>query len=84
VPLDTLGQVRARLAELAPQLATPGHIEPAPWRGFGRQGKLGPAAFEVPISDFYRTDPISRSSAVMAECSALHAATSEQATGTYG
>jgi len=83
LPLDTLVQVRARMAELAPHLAKHGDIEPAPWKAFGRQGKLGPAAFEVPITDFYRTDPISRSSAVMAECSALHAP-SEQATGTYG
>jgi NADH-quinone oxidoreductase subunit G len=84
VPLNTLGQVRARLADLAPQLAVPGHIEPAPWRAFGRQGKLGSAAFVSPIVDFYRTDPISRASSVMAECSALHAPTSEPATGTYG
>ena len=41
VPLNTLGQVRARLAELAPQLAQPGHIQPATWKSFGRQGKLG-------------------------------------------
>ena len=46
--------------------------------------KIVPAPFAYPIADFYRTDPISRSSAVMAECSALHAAPPEQATGTYG
>ncbi|HEX5079472.1 MAG TPA: NADH-quinone oxidoreductase subunit NuoG [Geminicoccaceae bacterium] len=84
VPLDTLGQVRARLAELAPQLAEPGRIQRAPWQGFGRQGKLGTAAFASPIADFYRTDPISRASGVMAECSALHAPAPESATGTHG
>jgi NADH-quinone oxidoreductase subunit G len=84
VPLNTQGQVRARLAELAPQLAAPGHIQPAPWRGFGRQGKLGTAAFVSPTLDFYRTDPISRASDIMAECSALHTAVPEPATGTYG
>ncbi|MEM7022300.1 MAG: NADH-quinone oxidoreductase subunit NuoG [Pseudomonadota bacterium] len=84
VPLDTLAQVRARLEELAPDLAIPGHIETASWKSFGRQGKLGTALFEVPVTDFYRTDPISRSSPVMAECSELHAPTSEQATGTHG
>ncbi len=84
VPLNTLGQVRARMAELAPQLAVPGHIQPAPWQGFGRQGKLGSAAFALPIEDFYRTDPISRASSVMAECSALHAPASLPATGTDG
>jgi NADH-quinone oxidoreductase subunit G len=84
VPLNTLDQVRARLAELAPQLAEPGHIEPARWQSFGRHGKLGTAAFVSPIEDFYRTDPISRASDVMAECSALHAPVSEPATGTHG
>jgi NADH-quinone oxidoreductase subunit G len=84
VPLNTLGQVRARLAGLAPVLAVPGHIEPAAWQGFGRQGKLGPAAFVSPVEDFYRTDPISRSSSVMAECSALHATPPLPATGTDG
>jgi NADH-quinone oxidoreductase subunit G len=76
--------VRARLAELAPQIAVPGQILPANWRSFGREGKLGPAAFASPIEDFYRTDPISRASSIMAECSALHAPVPEPATGTHG
>jgi NADH-quinone oxidoreductase subunit G len=84
VPLDTLGQVRARMAEIAPALATPDLIEPAAWEPFGEPGKLDGAAFCYPITDFYRTDPISRSSAVMAECSALHLDAAPQATGTYG
>jgi hypothetical protein len=37
-----------------------------------------------PIEDFYRTDPISRASLIMAECSALHAHVPEAATGTHG
>jgi NADH-quinone oxidoreductase subunit G len=84
VPLDSIGQVRARMAELAPQLAEVDLIRPAPWRKFGRQGRLEPTPFAYPIADFYRTDPISRSSAIMAECSALNAAPAERATGTYG
>ena len=84
VPLDSIGEVRARMAELAPQLREPDLIRPAPWQSFGRQGRLDPAPFIYPIADFYRTDPISRSSTVMAECSALHVAPIEQATGTYG
>jgi NADH-quinone oxidoreductase subunit G len=84
VPLDSLAQVRARLAELAPDLAEPDVIRPAPWRKFGRSGKLDGPSFEYPITDFYRTDPIGRSSSVMAECSALHAEPATRATGTYG
>jgi NADH-quinone oxidoreductase subunit G len=33
-------------------------------------GRLTKAAFKSPVSDFYLTNPIARSSAVMAECSA--------------
>ena len=66
VPLDSIGEVRARMAELAPQLVEPDLIRPAPWQAFGRPGKLDPAPFVYPIADFYRTDPISRSSTVMA------------------
>jgi NADH-quinone oxidoreductase subunit G len=84
LPLDSIGQVRARMAELAPQLAEMDVIRPAAWQPFGRQGRLHPAPFAYPIADFYRTDPISRSSAIMAECSALHAMPLERATGTYG
>jgi NADH-quinone oxidoreductase subunit G len=84
VPLDSIGEVRARMAELAPQLSDTDLIRPAPWQAFGRQGRLDPAPFIYPVADFYRTDPISRSSTVMAECGALHAPPIEQATGTYG
>ena len=84
LPLDTLGQVRARMVEIAPQLAEPDVIQPAPWRAFGRKGKLEGAPFASPIADFYRTDPISRASLIMAECSALHAPAPEAATGTHG
>jgi NADH-quinone oxidoreductase subunit G len=84
VPLDSIGQVRARMAELAPQLTEVDLIQPAPWQKFGRPGRLHPAPFAYPIADFYRTDPISRSSAIMLECSALHTAPTERATGTYG
>ena len=84
VPLDSLGAVRARMVEIAPQLALPDVIEPAPWQEFGRAGKLDGRPFASPIGDFYRTDPISRASRIMAECSALHLPATEPATGTHG
>jgi NADH-quinone oxidoreductase subunit G len=34
---------------------------------------MGEAPFASPIRDFWRTDPIGRASATMAECSALFA-----------
>jgi len=83
LPLDTLAQVRARMAEIAPQLAEIDMIQPAPWQGVGRAGKFLASPFASPTLDFYRTDPISRASPTMAECSALHAP-SEKGTGTHG
>ena len=36
---------------------------------FGREGDVEQAPFDRGIKDFYMTDPISRASKVMAECS---------------
>jgi NADH-quinone oxidoreductase subunit G len=85
LPLDTLSQVRARMAEIAPHLAEIDVVQPAAWQetGFGRAGKLLASGFASPIADFYRTDVISRASLTMAECSALHDA-EEKGTGTHG
>ncbi len=83
LPLDTLGQVRARMVELAPTFAEPDVIQPAPWASFGQAGTFLAAPLTSPIIDFYRTDAISRASQTMAECSALHAP-DEEATGTHG
>jgi NADH-quinone oxidoreductase subunit G len=85
VPLDTLGQVRARMAELAPALASVDAVARAGWGAFGRQGELERAGFATPIADFYLTNPISRASAVMAECSAVfNNGADAGATGTHG
>ena len=85
VPLDTLGQVRARMAELAAPLNAIDRVEPAAWGEFGRAGDLDRVAFTSPIADFYLTDPISRASAVMAECSRQFVGGRELgATGTHG
>jgi NADH-quinone oxidoreductase subunit G len=85
LPLDTLSQVRARMAEIAPQLAEIDVIQPAAWEetGFGRAGKFLVSGFASPIQDFYQTDPISRASPTMAACSELHAA-EQKGTGTHG
>jgi NADH-quinone oxidoreductase subunit G len=85
VPLDTLAQVRGRMAEIAPHLAEIDVVTLAPWEEFGDGGgDLGDARFTSPVEDFFRTDPISRASAVMAEVSALHSGNDIRATGTDG
>ena len=57
VPLDTLGQVRARMAELAPPLGAIDRVEPAAWGEFGRAGDLDRAAFASPIDGFLPDQP---------------------------
>ena len=73
------------MAELAPALDAIDRVEPAAWGEFGRAGDLDRAAFVSPIADFYLTNPISRASAVMAECSRQFVGgASSEATGTHG
>ena len=49
-------------------------------------GSLDAAPFVYPVTDFYRTDPISRASATMDACSEQYWATIEgdKRTGTHG
>ena len=43
------------------------------------------APFELPVADFYMTDPICRASTTMAECSELYVRGGDAArTGTHG
>ena len=85
VPLDTLGAVRARMIELVPHLGAINDVTPAPWASFGSAGPVDKAPFASPISDFYLTNPISRASAVMRECSRVFAGGQDlRATGTDG
>jgi NADH-quinone oxidoreductase subunit G len=85
LPLNTLGDVRARIAELAPHLADIDMVTRAEWTAFGVAGTVERTAFVSPATDFYRTNAISRASPVMAECAALAAERASQAaTGTHG
>ena len=53
---------------------------------FGEAGPVGPEPFAYPIADFYRTDPISRASATMGQCSERFAGRPDTSprTGTHG
>ncbi|HMR31825.1 MAG TPA: NADH-quinone oxidoreductase subunit NuoG [Geminicoccaceae bacterium] len=85
LPVSTLGDVRARIAGIAPHLAEIDMVTPAEWSAFGTAGAMDKAAFATTAGDFYQTNPISRASPVMAECTALAAERAEQAaTGTHG
>ncbi len=69
LPYDSLPQLRRHLAQTYPIFAAIGEITPAEWRWKGKaDGAISKDAFEPAITNFYRTDPISRVSKTMAEC----------------
>ena len=74
---DTLDELRARMVERAPTLAAIDRLSPATWGEFGAAGTMSDAPFTCPIGDFYLTDPITRASQTMTECSAAFVAVAE-------
>jgi NADH-quinone oxidoreductase subunit G len=80
LPFDNLRELRARMVKAAPSLGAVDEITTASWGDFGTNGAMGGQPFEIAISNFYMTDPISRASATMAECAAAQG----KATGTDG
>jgi NADH-quinone oxidoreductase subunit G len=70
LPYANVKQIRTAIAKVIPQLAKIDTIEKAELRDFGVPGTLTNEPFASPIKNFYMTDPISRASKTMAECSA--------------
>ncbi len=69
LPYDTLAQLRRRIEQANPVFAAPGRVTAAPWSAFGRIGAVQATPFTSPIANFYMSDPISRASETMAQCS---------------
>jgi len=82
LPYDTLDAVRVRMTSLSPHLLERNQIARAAWEPFQGAGALDGPAFETPIANYYMTDPISRASETMAECTAAFASTPAARTGT--
>ena len=75
LPYDSLAALRQALFKAQPHMMRIGQITPADPADLQKLAGLGgaadKAAFGSIIDDYYFTNPIARSSAVMAECSAL-------------
>ena len=84
LPYNNLGELRQRLIGVNPIFAAVDQVERAPWEPFGQEGPVDAAPFELPIDDYYRTDPVSRASETMARCSEELLPTAREATGTDG
>ena len=84
LPYDNLRQIRARMIELNGNFLNIDLIKSAEWSEFGGDGKVADRPFASPILNFYMTDPISRASVTMAECTEVFAGASDRKTGTDG
>jgi NADH-quinone oxidoreductase subunit G len=78
LPYDNLEALRHRLEQVNPVFSRVGFLPrfgctdltaPA-----GDPAAVGTAPFAAPVTNYYQTDPISRASPTMAECTALFAA----------
>jgi NADH-quinone oxidoreductase subunit G len=70
LPYNTLEQVRDRLCQVNPIFEQTGQIVPSKWERLdpGTPETLSQLPFYSAVHNFYMTDPISRHSAIMAEC----------------
>ncbi|HTZ34408.1 MAG TPA: NADH-quinone oxidoreductase subunit NuoG [Stellaceae bacterium] len=85
LPFDSLAELRRQMRAAHPTLGEIDTVRRAAWGPFGAVGPIAAAPFAYPIADFYETDPISRASPTMAQCSQLfvHGPAAGR-TGTHG
>jgi len=84
LPYNSLGELRARMVEVNPLFGDVDEIAEGDWGDFGVSGSISDEPLTQPIENFYMTDPISRASITMAECTAVANGEDERATGTNG
>ncbi|WP_404378915.1 NADH-quinone oxidoreductase subunit NuoG [Caenispirillum salinarum] len=85
LPYNTLAQLRDRMIAANAVFGRVDEVVPAEWATFGDDTALSAdaKAFALPIENFYMTDPISRASLVMAECTDVYInGNDEKKTGT--
>jgi len=75
LPYDNLGELRAKMIADYPSFAILDHVPEESWADFGLAGKASDVPITNLIGDFYQTNPIARSSKVMAECSSAYEGT---------
>ena len=84
LPYDNLGELREKLIAANPLFASLDQVTPAAWGEFGTAGHLEDGAFAAAVENFYMTDPISRASETMANCTEAFVLNKRGATGTDG
>jgi len=84
LPFDTLDQVRAAMRAANPVFAALDAVTKAEWKNFGTAGAIAATGFDYPIKNYYMTDPISRASRTMAQCTEEFTMGGKARTGTHG
>jgi len=84
LPVNSLADVRALLAEAAPAFAEIDTLVPAVWGEFGVPGPIDPGPLRPTIENFYLTNPICRASVTMARCVQAAGTGVAARTGTHG
>ncbi len=79
LPYDSIEEIRERMAALNPIFGRIDEIIPAPWKPFGKEGKLLSRPLPDYVFEFYQTDPVSRASQTMARCATEIIATVKEA-----
>jgi NADH-quinone oxidoreductase, chain G len=83
LPFDSLGQLRSAMTAAVPVLGDLHGLSPAAWGEFGVPGPLDVGTpLSYPISNFYLTNPICRTSATMARCVDAFVGETARRTGT--
>ena len=82
LPFDDLAALRQQLHAACPHFTRIDDVEAASWGEFGGAGAMNSAPFVLLVTNFYMTDPISRASEVMAQCTREFV--KGEATGTDG
>lgn len=85
LPYNSLAQLRDRMIAANPVFGAVDAVTPAEWKAFGSEAAMNASkAFALPIENFYMTDPISRASRTMAECTDVYINGNDQKkTGTH-
>lgn len=68
LPYNTIEALRDRMVAINPLFDEIDVVQRAPWVSFETPGILEDSAFTESVQNFYMTDPISRHSVTMAEC----------------
>jgi NADH-quinone oxidoreductase subunit G len=84
LPFDSLAELRSKMIKATPSLGNIDEVTPAEWGAFGSDGAMSSDVFVNPIENFFMTDPISRASSTMAECTTARNQDLGMGTGTNG